>query len=105
MFADLHPSDQLAHPAMRVGGVAGLDGEQCLPQLRGDRPGVPSPTVQSPWALLTNPTGRDDGGGAAREDLGEHARLVAGLPLVGGDLALLGAVAEIAGDASAASRG
>lgn len=44
-------------PAVGVGGLAALDGEQRLAQLRVIGPGSPAPTVQSARADLTEPTG------------------------------------------------
>src|SRR5690348_7665346 len=83
---------------MWVRGVAGLQSEQGFPKLHGDRTRRAVSDGPVTVGTLDEPDRGYHRGGTAREDLGEHARLVTSLPVVGGDLAFLGAVAEVARD-------
>src|SRR6266566_8330888 len=85
----------LVDPAVRVGALAVLDAHQFLAQLERHRPRravADDPFRRGPLDLAD---GRDHGGGAAGEHLGQLTGLTAGPPRVSRDLAFLDLVAEV----------
>src|SRR4051794_6077229 len=97
-------SDDLVHPAEGVLGPAELDVDQLLADLT---PQVAAPVGRGDGAAvpLQLADGRDDRGGAAREDLGDVAAGDSVAPLVDGELPLLDLVAQLAGELDDAGAG
>ncbi len=86
------------HPAVLVLGHPALDAQQGLPQPQGDRPRRAVAVGPGVRLGLDVADGRDHRGGAAGEDLGQRTGRGVLAPLLEGDGALLGGVAEVPGD-------